>query len=539
MFLAESITNKSYSKLKALAITVRVLWYVLAFLFVFSYLVLSAPPARKFWGDADQGVQLSIAQQIINGMHPFVDMAGGGYGPLVFYGSALGQYVSGYRLVGEVAVIVLGYALAYMLLFYLSIRLSKSWVLSAILLVFLVFLMPRFYKYYIVLAPAATATALYVYLGSQKSSGIVALAFGVAITGMYRLDFGFHALVVSSIAIFLKQKGNIRLACKDFGRLTLSGLVFAFPWLLFLALKGNLIHIFCDIVVNSTQLSSGLALPAPRFDFRHGILSQGNLFPFQFWFVFSIPLMAVGLMAFRWRVIEDNEKYFVICVSLFSIMIFSQALHRSDYPHFLQVIALSFVIAGWMIRNLCEIILSKKLSFWGFVSCLTLAVFVWAESSFIDSFHKTNPIPIRQKLGQLPEKINHYLLSRSELRDLFRQRSRRHWKRRVVDYVYNNTSEKDYVLFLPFVPQLYYFSERSYETPAGVFFPGMFPTTESQVNFTEKMANTSLVVDLPGLSFDGRPERNARYYAPKIMEHIYRNYKRVKRFGPANVLVRK
>ena len=51
--------------------------------------------------------------------------------------------------------------------------------------------------------------------------------------------------------------------------------------------------------------------------------------------------------------------------------------------------------------------------------------------------------------------------------------------------------------------------------------------------------NTLLVVDLPEYSFDGMPERNAKYYAPEIMKYIYQNYRIVEKFGPANILFKK
>ena len=495
-----------------------------------------------FLFDPDQGTFLSMAQEILQGIHPFINInAVSSYGPLVSYGSAFGQYLSDNRLIGEISIIILGYTLAYMLLFYLTLKFTKSNIYSFLLLMFLVFLMPSFYIYYIVLGPALTSTILYIYLHRRKSVWIVALGFAVSITGMYRLDFGFYAFVTSIVAIILKQK-NKGAICKDFFGLILTGLIFTSPWLIFLKLKINLTDVVVNIISASTKLASGLALPTPNFEFGNvtsRYFSHYNLFSFQFWFFLSIPLITIVMIIFRWRVVEKSERNFVLCISLFSFMIFFQALHRSDYFHFLEVIPLSFVIAGWMIRVFWKVFLSNKLNFPKMLSGFILALFLLIGISFFQFFHYTNSISIKRKVDHLSDKFHHYLLSRSQLRDYYRKSVGNRWEIDVVDYVYNNTSANDFVLFLPYNPQFYYFSERLYSTPIGHFHPGSFPTHKSQVQFINKMMNTLLVVDLPEYSFDQMPERNAKYYAPEIMKYIYQNYRIVERFGPANILLKK
>ena len=512
--------------------------YSTGFLFIFSYLVLSSPEAIYFLLDPDQGNWLSMAQEILQGIHPFINIKTiSTYGPLASYGSAFGQYLSVNRLIGEVSIIILGYTLAYMLLFSLTRQLTKSNFFSLILLIFLVFLMPRFYKYYIVMGPALTIAALNIYLHSHKSVWVVALGFAVSITGMYRFDFGFYAFITSILAIILKQK-NKGAICKDFCGLTLAGLIFTSPWLIFLKLKTHLTDVMVNIISDSTKLASGLALPAPTFNFGN-VISRYNYFSFQFWFFLSIPLIAIVVIIFRRSVFEKRERNFVLCISFFSFIIFTQALHRSDYGHFLQVIPISLIIAGWMIKVIWIVFLSNRLYFTKIFSSFALALFLLLGYSFFPFFHYTNPISIKRKFDHLSDKFHHYLLSRSQLRDYYRNSVKNRWAIDVVDYVHNNTSENDYVLFLPYSPQFYYFSERLYSTPIGHFHPGSFPTHKAQVEFINEMTNTSLVVDLPEFSYDQMPERNAKYYAPEIMKYIYQNYRIVERFGPANILFKK
>jgi len=65
----------------------------------------------------------------------------------------------------------------------------------------------------------------------------------------------------------------------------------------------------------------------------------------------------------------------------------------------------------------------------------------------------------------------------------------------------------------------------------------MFPTSNSQNELIDRVdSTTSLIIDLPEFSFDNLPERNAKYYAAKVMNHIYTDYKIVIKYGPANIL---
>ena len=97
---------------------VHIKYIFVSFLILF-FIFLNLPKITSFFADADQGAQLAKGMQILNGMHPFADIKGNIYGPLVFYLSAVGQMISGGRLIGEVLIVVAGYYLAYLLLFYL------------------------------------------------------------------------------------------------------------------------------------------------------------------------------------------------------------------------------------------------------------------------------------------------------------------------------------------------------------------------------------------------------------------------------------
>jgi len=395
-------------------------YYFFVIIFILFYISLNAPPALHFLFNPDHGFQLSVAQQILNGLHPFIDLDAGVYGPLVFYVSALGQIISNYRLIGEIISIILGYSIAYFLLFFLILRLSKNRILSILLLIFMLFLMPRFYKYYIFLGPALIATMLYIYLYSQNRSSIIALAFSVAFIGMFRLDYGFYALTVSVTAIILKHTNPIVHIYRELIFLISLIILFIAPWIIFLEYNASLIDICYHLIQSSSRRAAGLTLPVPAFDLSTPPLSNNNLYSFQFWLFAIIPVMSIATLLYSWHSIEKTEKHFIFCITFLSIIIFcSQALHRSDYHHFLQAIPLHFVQVGWMITKALKIISKKKLCIKKFAGFTIVLLFILAGTSFLLYFSHTKQFQFKNKIVNMPEKVRHYFFSRAQLRKMF------------------------------------------------------------------------------------------------------------------------
>ena len=123
--------------------------------------LLLTPSYNEFLGQPDPGVPTQQGQQILFGLHPYIDVDSSVYGPAVFYVSALNQWVFEDRLTGEVLMIFLSYATAYALLFA-TFRMAggSSWALMAFAVV-AVASFPRFHKYYILLGPAIFIGALF------------------------------------------------------------------------------------------------------------------------------------------------------------------------------------------------------------------------------------------------------------------------------------------------------------------------------------------------------------------------------------------
>src|SRR4051812_30326317 len=119
--------------------------FVIALIIVF----FRTPWPGTMIGDSDAGHQLAGAQQIGFGEHPFADFRST-YGPLTFYVSFVAQWLSGYRLAGELLICTLAFAIVYTLLFaMLRWMTGGGRVIPIVVIVLAIIQLPRFYKYYI------------------------------------------------------------------------------------------------------------------------------------------------------------------------------------------------------------------------------------------------------------------------------------------------------------------------------------------------------------------------------------------------------
>src|SRR2546430_15937301 len=89
---------------------------LLVFAFAFAAVFFRTPSPLSALADADGGQQLAGGQQIAFGEHPFVGFRSN-YGPLTFFGTFVDQWVTGWRLGGELLWWTIAYAAADTLLF--------------------------------------------------------------------------------------------------------------------------------------------------------------------------------------------------------------------------------------------------------------------------------------------------------------------------------------------------------------------------------------------------------------------------------------
>lgn len=398
--------------------------------------------------------------------------------------------------------------------------------------------MPRFYKYYIVLGPVIFLSMLWLYLNESSSKNRLLLGASVIVTGFFRYDFGFYACLVVLLSVFIFRDKNKRERIREFILISFPIAVSILAWFSLIAVKHNLVDFFKDILRTVVSISSGMSKPIPLFNFRQVFYSEYNLFSFLFWTFLLIPFLSMLYLSLIKDHIHIKERKFIFSASVFYALIYIQALHRTDIHHFLQVIPISFLLLGWMIKKIGEF--GKK----GFpkLSVISLILFLLIGIAAVNLFHYEYFQLLKSKCISVSENFHTYFMDRKTIRAYLLEetyKNKRNWALDVVCFVNNNSNSNDYVLFIPYQPQLYYFSERTFSTPFGWFFPGFFFDLNDQIKFIEKLDKTKIIVDLPKFGFDGKSTRNAHNFMPFVMEYIYNNYKIILRTGPAVILKKK
>ena len=136
---------------------------VAMFLISASLLLLRVPSPVNFALSHEFGSQISAAHEILRGFQPIIDYSTF-YGPLTYYVGATAQWLSGVRPIGEISLAIIGYALGYTCLLWLSRSATRGYLLAVPGTIGMLIAMPNLYKYYCVLAPAFALTTIWLYM---------------------------------------------------------------------------------------------------------------------------------------------------------------------------------------------------------------------------------------------------------------------------------------------------------------------------------------------------------------------------------------
>lgn len=485
------------------------------------WLIVSAPSASILLTDPDLGNQLSKGLAILAGKHPFADYPIGAYGPLVFYLSAMGQAVSG-AAGGELIINLTGYFIGYALLWYLTKRITRNQFFALFILIMAVGLAPRFYKYYVVTLPLAHLLALHLTVGKADRRDVWILGASTALVGLFRIDFGFYALIATLVLFFLSPTIKFRRSLPAY---LLTALIVVAPWLLFLIANGDVFEVIFQIVSLSAGLATGLGLPAPGT----GDLLSGDpkfvSFFVVFWLAAALP-WAGAIVSFLKETGKTRAAH--VAMHVFSGLIFLQAAHRSDIGHLLQVlpctlISLSLLVSRFVTTGRWFGVVAASLSF-GAVA-LPIMDFqpgLRALSRGSDAFSHLPPWNLNKD-----ELLDH--LSRT------RAGEKNAWMLEVLSMARGSANGKNF-MFLPYYPQFYFLADKTFVGKFDSVHPGNRHSLPSEEEFAS--LNYSYIVDVPPFSFDNDPSRNLRWYAPEFARAIYEQNEVVAVFWPAVVLSR-
>ena len=504
-------------------------------IFILLFLLAKVPTPEYFLSDSDGGCQLAGAMQISFGGHPFIDFRST-YGPLTFYASALGQILSGNRIIGEIILIVVGYGVAYLLLFELFFGASRKLSISSICLCFALLLMPRFYKYYIILGPILALYSAWKYIDNRSTKSFLFMSFAVAITGLYRFDFGIYTALCGLTTIILtNSKQNIAKLLKPVGVFLLVIVGLASPWLLWGLYKGGLANYVGDTLSGILNQGVGLSLPFPRYKFTESVISNGNITFGLFVFYNIIPATSLAVLFTLKEKLSQNEKYKIFATLILAQLTLIQAAHRSDFGHLLQSIPIGFVLIAWLlgVTTRTYVKTTWKTRKW-LSACMAVFVFV-AGATVVLSTHS----------GMLPDKnINDVFMNLKSLRrsnDKILRYVKAHDPENeyvlVIDYVTNNTYQDSVILAIPYSTSLYYFAGRKFGGGQMVQAPGSFSSENDQRIMVEKLKSehVELIVEIPDFSYDGLESRKMSNFAPIVTQYVSENYAEVNRVGKFSI----
>ena len=214
----------------------------------------------KLSGDDHFG--LWIAGAVLRGAVPNVDIFDAG-GPMPWWLSLAGQWLSGYRLIGEVAMAILFESVAVALAFVLTWRASRSPFIAAavvplsliLLLATKLYVYPKLFLYPLVLAVA------WRYLARPNRWRLLEMAFVIALAFLFRHDHGVYATVGVTAAIVLST-GFSRFGDMARSLATVAGLVVLLlsPWLAWIAATEGLLAYGTSRI----QLSSAAGIAVAR-----------------------------------------------------------------------------------------------------------------------------------------------------------------------------------------------------------------------------------------------------------------------------------
>jgi hypothetical protein len=496
-------------------------WLPVAIVFVVALLsiLFRTPWPRLVIADSDAGHQLAGALQIAHGEHPFADFRST-YGPLTFYVSFVGQWLSGWRIGADLLICTFAYAITYALIFVGAKWMSgnRRAIPYAVTLLAIIQL-PRFYKYYILFGPACVLICLLWYLAKPNLGRMLLAAASIVVTGLYRPDMGAYAAVSGALAVALaRQTWSKRVT----GLCQLGGFVLLVcsPWLVFLISRHHLIDYLRDSTFGAANQAQGLSLPFPRPTTQLPWNSPTNLEAYTFLIWWSLPLVGAAILLTRGRQLDAMTRNRGVVTVAFAGLCLLQSAHRSELHHLMQSLAVSYVLAATVVSQLIDIF--PSIAWRRLVSLIALALggTSVAAGATIGSISGGS-------IKSVASYPRFYFCDRAEFVHRLDEKDPANEYVQLVRYIDAHTAPGDRILAVPFMPTLYYFADRQFAGGQMLVAPGYFSSDADQrrlVQTLREQGNPMIIEWTKGGAFDGMPTRELRLFAAIFYAYVREAY---------------
>jgi len=503
----------------------------------FFWVLLKIPNPVSFVQDNDWGFQLTGANQIINGIHPYIDFVIY-YGPLVHYTSAIALLLSGGNPIGEIILVVSSYTLAYFIFYIILMKSNNNFGLSFISTTIALILMPRMYKYYILIWPLLVIYFIWGYLDKPSNKRLFCLSIIVVVTGLYRQDFGIYAYISSITAVIFQNYKvalqNAKIIIKDILNFTIYTIIISLPWLIWLILNKSLENYFSYSTYITFKAVNSIAKPLILWDWTNAF-SRGNVFILIYYIFQSLPAISFIFLVYQRNKFKLIEIQKIFILAIMSQLTMLQSIHRIDVPHFLQSVPLGLILFTWITSksyNYFRVEGTRIISVFRFFP-LIIYLFVINSSLMLGS------IP-DHSFSESSNYLKLYQLNRNDLIDLLSKNYPENAGLKIIRYVRSCSKNDDQILAYVRLTSLYYITDRGFPGNVMSINPG-FPTPawEKVIINDLETQNAIIFVDRINFSYDGNEANKFGNYSPNLHKYLYDNFIEIINFRDYTIRVNK
>lgn len=490
------------------------------------------PTPAMLLSDHGHGYQLAGASEILAGRHPFIDFQDI-YGPLPHYASAAGQWLAGGRVGGELALVVLSFAIGYAIFFRLMVRCAIPLWLALTMTFVAIAVQPASWRYYLLLLPMVFFAAAWRYVEVPSAARLWLMAAAVTTAGLFRPDLGVFTYVSGAVLVGMtgRDRKRARLQIVIF---TGDVLVCALPWICWLAVHDKLWAYLANSSVDAIADAVGRARPAPDLDVTKGMLTVGNVKACLFRLPALLLVFAVAMLVMRRRELQGSLRPRLVCAITFVALSQAQASHIVDWMHVRDTLPMRIFFLAWIAAAATAQGSGGRGATFGrllprgivAVVCTFFVVAVTGKESLSE-------FSARAVIGKLAS----YDCTRSELLASERKRGES-FRANLYEYLRDHSAPDESIFAVIEAPQTNYFADRRLAGGQLAIFPGYFASGDQQQQLIARIrqGRTAFVI-VDHLGQDEYPDLSLEKFAPDFFAFLQGEFAEVAQIGHCHVLV--
>lgn len=522
---------------------------LLIFGFSLFYLFLSYPYGLRI---GDEGYLVAGVTRILDGQIPYIDNQQN-YSPGQFYLFAIFFKLFGLNLLLIRKFWVILNAVSAVLAFLLARRMVP--LRMAFLPSVLVTIMPSpMHKSFFVFIPLLNLylTALYL----EKRIAPVWFGLVVGLTILFRQDAGFAGVIVGLAAILLydiektehREKepfhpSRISNIISGWSHFSIGVICALLPLLLYFWAHSGLRELVTQLLFSGLRANKAKALPFPDIHIIVQNLLHGESFYLLVIYYMPFVIYAGSLCLIIKNIVErktGTPPVFHSMVFLTGIMVFFQAMARSDKAHMLQVLPPFYLLLTYWIFRSWAWARDKSASLLKRIPGLALFFILMGSAVYLNIFHLFLSYNQKSPFFTIFSKQYTYRTLDSPRAKVRLLESDYETVSAVVKYIMDHSSDQDYLLCMPYASIFNFIAGRRNPTRYEVFRRGeMDGSQKQQQEIIRSLENPRLkYIVLDDRTPDGIQSQRMEYYMPEVYEFILKNFQPVKRISPYLILAR-